>query len=76
MSDPQEDSVVTDHRLPRWATKEQAAQHVGVSVKTIMRWAADGRIRTHRAGPRLIRYDLNELDAMLSAAPAVQEVAE
>lgn len=49
---------------PRWATKEEAAQHIGVSAKTIIRWADEGRIRRHRFGPRLIRFDLNELDAM------------
>ncbi|WP_454232050.1 helix-turn-helix transcriptional regulator [Mycolicibacterium fortuitum] len=60
MSGPYEDSTTQ----PRWATKEQAAEHLGVSAKTIIRWADEGRIRRHRFGPRLIRFDLNEIDAM------------
>lgn len=50
----------------RWATKDQAAQHLGVHINTIDRWRAEGRIRTYHAGPRLVRFDLNELDAMLA----------
>lgn len=54
--------------LPRWATKEEAAKHIGVHPRTITRWAAEGRLRAHRAGPRLIRFDLNEIDAALTPA--------
>lgn len=48
----------------RWATKEQVAQYLGVHANTIDRWRAEGRIRTHHFGPRLVRFDLNEIDAM------------
>uniref|UniRef100_A0A8H2JHV5 DNA-binding protein n=1 Tax=Mycolicibacterium mucogenicum DSM 44124 TaxID=1226753 RepID=A0A8H2JHV5_MYCMU len=61
MSSPQGDTAAP---TPRWATKEQAAQHIGVSTKTLIRWADTGRVRRHRFGPRLIRFDLNEIDAM------------
>lgn len=54
------------HPIPRWATREQAARYIGVHVNTIDRWNTEGRIQGHRAGPRLIRYDLNEIDAMLT----------
>ncbi|MHC9292024.1 excisionase family DNA-binding protein [Mycobacterium sp. LTG2003] len=54
-------------RRPRWATKTEAAQHLGVHPNTIARWADEGRIRRHRFGPRLIRFDLNEIDAMGNA---------
>lgn len=60
----------------RWATKDQAAQHVGVHPNTIDRWRADGRIRTYRAGPRLVRFDLNELDSMLSSSTTATTTAE
>lgn len=49
---------------PRWAAEDAAAQHVGVSVKTLKRWRAQGLVTAYRFGARLIRYDLNELDAM------------
>ncbi len=48
-----------------------AADYVGVSSKTIRRWIASGRISGYRAGPRLIRVDLNEVDAMLRPIPTV-----
>jgi len=51
----------------RWATREQAAQHIGVHPNTIDRWRAEGRITGYRAGERLVRFDLNEIDAMVSA---------
>lgn len=51
---------------PRWATRSEAAQHIGVHANTIARWATEGRIREHHFGPRLVRYDLNEIDAMSS----------
>ncbi|MEH3142507.1 MAG: helix-turn-helix domain-containing protein [Mycobacterium kyogaense] len=49
---------------PRWATEDQAAEHVGVSVYTIRRWRDQGLIAGYRFGSRCLRYDLNEIDAM------------
>ncbi len=46
-----------------------AARYVGVADKTIRRWIAAGRITGYRAGPKLIRVDLDELDAMLRPIP-------
>ena len=48
-----------------------AADYLGVSPKTIRRYIAAGRLTGYRAGPRLIRVDLNELDAMLRPIPTV-----
>ncbi|QRY48126.1 helix-turn-helix domain-containing protein [Mycolicibacterium boenickei] len=50
----------------RWATKEEVANHIRVSVKTIQRMTARGELTAHRVGPRLIRYDLNEVDVNLT----------
>ena len=47
----------------------RGAEYLGVSTKTMRRYIADGRITGYRAGPRLIRIDLNELDAMLRPIP-------
>lgn len=49
---------------PRWASREQAAEHVGVSVFTIDRWRIKGLITARRAGG-VVRFDLNEIDAVL-----------
>lgn len=47
----------------------QAAEHVGVSERTIRRWIADGRLAGYRVGPRLLRVDRAELEALFSAIP-------
>ncbi len=48
----------------------QAAEYAGVSSKTIRRRISDGSLAGYRMGNRLIRVDLNELDAMLRPIPA------
>ena len=39
-----------------------AAEYAGVCTKTMRRWIAESKVPGYRAG-RLIRVDLNELDA-------------
>jgi excisionase family DNA binding protein len=48
-----------------------AAKHTGVSPKTIRRYIAAGRLAAYRMGPRLIRVDLAEVDALLHRIPTV-----
>lgn len=60
----------------RWATREQTAEYVGVHVNTIDRWRTDGRIRGYQAGPRLVRFDLNDVDAMLAGATTASQKAD
>lgn len=55
----------------RLESVENAAHYLGVSTKTIRRYIAAGRVTGYRTGPRLIRVDLNELDAMLRPIPTV-----
>jgi len=53
--------------LPRrYATIQSAAEYIGSSDKTIRRLAAQGKITLYRHGRRLVRVDLNELDALLT----------
>jgi len=59
---------VTTESPPRWATKSQAAEHVHVHPDTIDQWVKLGLITAYRCGPKLIRYDLNQIDAMLTPA--------
>jgi excisionase family DNA binding protein len=49
-----------------------AAGALGCSTKTVRRYIAEGRLTGYRMGPRLIRIDLNEIDALLSPIPTVQ----
>ena len=52
-----------------WASLTFGAEHIGVSDKTMRRMIASGRATGYRVGPRLIRVDLNELDALLAPIP-------
>lgn len=47
-----------------WGTIQQAADYKSVSTKTIRRWIASGDIYAERLGKRIIRVDLNTLDAI------------
>ena len=42
-----------------------AAEYAGVHVKTVRRWISAGRLTAYRLGPRLIKVDLDQIDAML-----------
>jgi excisionase family DNA binding protein len=48
-----------------------AAEHTGVSIQTIRRYIAAGRLTGYRVGPRMIRVDLAEVDALLHRIPTV-----
>jgi excisionase family DNA binding protein len=52
----------------RWATKEEVAQHLRVSVKTVTRMTARGELVAHHIGPRLKRYDLNAIDTAIKTS--------
>jgi excisionase family DNA binding protein len=47
----------------RLASIPVAAESADVSTKTIRRWIAQGRVAGYRVGPRLIKVDLDELEA-------------
>jgi excisionase family DNA binding protein len=42
-----------------------AAEHYGVSRQTVRRWIARGKITAYRVEPRLIRVDLDEIEAKI-----------
>lgn len=49
----------------RLVTINAAAEYCGVHPKTVRRWISTGRLTGYRAGPRLIRVDVAELETML-----------
>ncbi len=53
----------------RLAPLSNAADYARCSTKTLRRYIAAGRLTGYRMGPRLIRVDLNELDAILRPIP-------
>lgn len=57
-------------RAARWAYLPDAEQYSGIPRRTLRRWISEGRLPAERYGPRRIRVDLNDLDALASPIPA------
>jgi excisionase family DNA binding protein len=49
----------------RWASIQDTADYLGVTDRTVRQMIADGRLTGYRSGGRLIRLDLNEVDAAM-----------
>lgn len=49
----------------RYVRISAAAEYLGVTDRTIRTMIADGRLTGYRAGQRLVRVDLNEVDAAM-----------
>ncbi len=59
----------------RLGTIADAADYGRVGPRTIRRRIADGSLTGYRMGPRLIRVDHNELDALLTPIPTAGAAA-
>lgn len=59
-------------KIRRWASLSEAADYLGTSERSIRRYVSAGRLRGYRVGPRLIKLDLNEVDALLAPIPTTQ----
>ncbi len=46
----------------------EAAARTHVSVRTLRRWIAQGHLVAYRAGPRLLRVQPEDVDAMMRAS--------
>jgi excisionase family DNA binding protein len=53
----------------RLVSLNKAAAYVDTSPRTIRRAIADGRLTGYRFGPRTLRVDLTEIDAILRRIP-------
>jgi excisionase family DNA binding protein len=62
---PPEGKTVTDNKTRRWASVKDAAAHLGVTTRTIRQMISDNRLVGYHNGARLVRVDLNELDAAM-----------
>jgi excisionase family DNA binding protein len=54
-----------ERRGRRYAKLAVAAEYLGVTDRTIRQMIADGRLTGYRSGTRLVRVDLDELDAAM-----------
>ncbi len=57
----------TNSARRRYAKISEAAEYLAVNERTVRDMIADGRITGYRNGPRLIRVDLNDIDASMQA---------
>jgi excisionase family DNA binding protein len=55
-------AAITSRRYVKLA---EAAEYLGVTDRTIRQMIADGRLTGYRNGNRLVRVDLNEVDAAM-----------
>lgn len=62
---------MTESTQRHFASINAAAEYAGVSTKTIRRYIAAGRLTGYRFGPRLIKINLAEVDALLSPVATV-----
>ncbi|WP_280829369.1 excisionase family DNA-binding protein [Mycobacterium sp. OTB74] len=49
----------------RYVKLAEAAKYLGVTERTVRQMIADGRLTGYRNGRRLVRLDLNEIDAAM-----------
>jgi excisionase family DNA binding protein len=56
---------MADKPIRRYAKYLETALYLGVSERTIRAMVADGRIKSYKLGERVVRVDLNEVDAAM-----------
>jgi excisionase family DNA binding protein len=69
-SRPSHDQTTTPTGKRRLISITDAAAYADVSPRTIRRWIATGRLPGYRVGPRLVKVDLADLDAVVRRIPA------
>jgi len=60
----------------RLAGITEAAEYADLSDRTIRRYVATGRLIGYRVGPRLVKIDLDQLDAIIRPVPTVGVAAD
>lgn len=59
----------------RWVSQAEAAEYLGITDRTLRRMIAAGRLPAYRLGPRLMRIDQADLDALMRPIPVGGGVA-
>jgi excisionase family DNA binding protein len=54
------------------ATLTEASNYTGLGERTIRRYISTGRLIGYRIGPKAIRVDLDEVDALVQPIPTVR----
>ena len=53
----------------RWSTIAGTAEYLGVSPRSLRTYISHGIVTAYRFGPRIVRLDLNEVDAAFREVP-------
>lgn len=61
---PAQPRRVTERR--KNLSAQEAADYLNISLRTLRNWLAAGIIDGHRIGPRLLRFDADDLDRAVS----------
>jgi excisionase family DNA binding protein len=64
----------SDRSSRRWLSLSEAADYTGLSTKTIRRRVTDGSVAAFRAGPRELRFRMDDLDALMRPVPTAGTV--
>lgn len=54
-------------RSQRYLKPKAAAEHLGISSRTLRDLAKEGRLPVHRVSARLLLFDIKDLDAFLAS---------
>jgi excisionase family DNA binding protein len=69
-------STTQERAAGRTISVNEAAESLDCSPRTIRRYIASGLLPAYRMGPRLIRIDPAELDAMLHKVPTADQPSD
>lgn len=59
----------------RLVSLPEAAELLDVDPITLRRWGAKGRLKLYRIGPRMLRVDANEVEALARPVPTTDPAA-
>ncbi len=63
-------SKATLPRPRRLVSQQAAAEYLDVTERTIRNYVSRGQLRAYRVGGRVVRIDVDDLDALLRQIPA------
>jgi excisionase family DNA binding protein len=69
------DRPTTTTQARRYASLDEAAEYLGCGARTIRRMIAAGEITGYRVGKRMLRVDLDDVDATMRPIPSAREAS-
>ena len=57
---------------PAWLTGPEAQDYLNVTEKTLRRYVASGKLPAYRMGGRLLRFKVEDLDALMTPVPTAR----